>query len=332
MTLGQLASYIGNELDGALKPVIANAIIENQWFTEIGIRKALLTISKNYLSPDILKDWTGKYPIKERDPKSIGLVLAGNIPMVGIHDLISVFVSGNISLLKYSSKDKILIPALIDVLIDIDSRAATYFREVERLKEMDAVIATGGETAATHFQYYFGKYPNIIRKNRSSVGVITDQDGPAELRALGGDVFDYFGLGCRNVSKIYVPEGFELSKFFESIVDFNYVIDHHKYKNNYDYSYSIYLLGKQQFLTNNVLIIMEEERLSSRIACLHYEQYNSIEKVSNQLRSMADSLQCVSSSMPIAGFKHIPFGTCQSPAIDDYADGVDTLDFLTQLK
>lgn len=330
--LHQLGQVLQDRLDGDLDGVIQKAIEENGWFTQASIKKAIRGIIDAYLDKGILEAWSDNYNTGPFQPKKVGLILAGNIPLVGIHDIVSVFVSGHISMIKCSSKDKVLILHLLDLLGEIDARTQSYFEVVDQLKGMEAVIATGGETAATHFEYYFSKYPHIIRKNRSSCAVLTGFESKEELTKLGHDIFDYFGLGCRSVSKIYVPDGFNFDRFFEAIVSFGHVIDHNKYKNNFDYSYSIYLLGQHPFLTNNFLIIREDQSLASRIACLHYEFYRDLNNLETQLEGLKDNLQCVASQTSLGTIQTIPLGTCQSPAIDDYADGVDTLAFLSNLN
>lgn len=329
--LGQLGAFIRDEVDGVFEPVIAQSIAENPWFTSMSVKSALLTISDQYLRSDKLNAWISNYELKNDKPKRVGLILAGNIPMVGIHDIISTFVSGHHSVIKYSSKDKVLLKYLIERLEKIDSRSKEYFTEVERVKDIDAVIATGGSTAATHFHYYFSKYPNLIRKNRSSVAILTGEESREDLKRLGGDIFSYFGLGCRNISKLFVPSGYKFDTFYESIIDYQYVIDHNKYKNNYDYSHAIYLLGQHHFLTNNFLIVREDPTLSSRISCIHYEQYDEVEQVVSNLNSIKENIQCVTSLNPIASFAYTPIGSCQHPTLSDYADRVDTMAFLTRL-
>ncbi len=329
--LDRLGSLIRDEVSGAFEPVIAQSIAENPWFTPESVKTSLLTISSEYLAASTLKDWVSDYDIRSDNPKRVGLILAGNIPMVGIHDIICTFVSGHHSVIKFSSKDKVLLEYLIERLEKIDSRTKAYFTAVERVKDIDAVIATGGSTAATHFHYYFSKYPNLIRKNRSSVAVLTGAESRDDLKKLGGDIFTYFGLGCRNVSKLFVPRDYKFDTFYESIIDYQYVIDHNKYKNNYDYSHAIYLLGQHHFLTNNFLIVREDPTLSSRIACIHYEQYDEMDDVVSNLNGIEENIQCVASKNAIIGLPHTSIGSCQSPALFDYADRVDTMAFLTGL-
>jgi len=329
--LEQLGLFIKNELDGAFAPIIQQSIDENAWFTPASVKKGLDSIASHYLDHKELQNWYSKYDIIDNQRKRVGLVLAGNIPMVGFHDILCTFVSGHISIIKYSSKDKVLLEYIIAQLAIIDPRTSDYFQAVERVKDIDAVIATGGSTAATHFHYYFSKYPHIIRKNRSSVAILTGDESREELYKLGSDIFTYHGLGCRNVSKVFVPMGYKFDTFFESIIDFSYVIDHNKYKNNYDYSHAIYLLGQHHFLTNNFLIVREDPTLSSRISCIHYEQYDKIDDVVDNLNNIEDQIQCIASMQPVSDFPFTALGDCQSPALTDYADRVDTMSFLTGL-
>ena len=329
--LTNLGALISANSDPQIDAVINKSIIDNPWFTKEGIKLALDTIATEYLDEEKLYKWTDAYTFPGDDPKTVGLVLAGNIPLVGFHDVLSVFISGHRNLIKLSQKDSVLMKWLIEKMIEIDFRCADFFKFAEQLKTMDAVIATGGEVAATHFKYYFSKYPHIIRKNRSSIAVLDGSEDQQTLRLLGEDVFTYFGLGCRNVSKIYVPAGFELNKIFESFVDFSYVIDHNKYKNNFDYSYAIYLLGKEPFLTNNFLILREDKTLGSRISCLHYEYYDDPSRLQEELQNHEEHIQCIASRIPFDNLQTIDFGMCQKPSLNDYADRVDTLKFLLSL-
>ncbi len=334
--LDQLSRYIATEIDGDLAPVITRSIVENPWYTKESVRHALLSVSTYYLAKSKTTQWIQESGIhldgKSTEAKRVGLVLAGNIPMVGLHDILCVYTSGHHAVIKYSHKDKVLIPHLLEKLAEWDEEARSSFTKVERLTDIDAVIATGGNTAATHFKSYFGKYPHIIRKNRSSIAVLHGDETTEELATLGQDVFTYFGLGCRNVSKVYVPQGYVWDKFYESIYDFAHLIDHHKYKNNYDYTHAIYLLGQHPFLTNNFLILREEEAITSRISCVHYQYYDDLSDVDADISRLAGDIQCIASHRPVGHHNVIPLGSCQQPELWDYADGVDTLAFLSSLS
>ncbi len=314
--------------DPMLESAIHHAFINNSWFTIDNIQNSLNAIAHQFLEEKKLLNWAKGYNISESTSKTLAIVMAGNIPMVGFHDLLCGFISGYHTKIKCSSKDEVLIPALISIMESIDPYSKTYFQKVDRLKGFDAVIATGGNTAGVHFEYYFSKYPHIIRKNRSSVAILDGSESKEEIHDIGADIFDYFGLGCRSISKIYVPQDFNTDRLFEGIVDYKGVIHHNKYKNNYDYNSATLILTKQKFLTNDFLILQENNQLASRIACLHYERYSDVKVVTDQINKDKERLQCVSSKNPLDGWQHIPLGQCQRPSLDDYADMIDTMDFL----
>lgn len=306
------------------------AYAKNSWFTIENIHTSLKAIAHQFLNKEILENWVSNYAIKDDCSKTLAIVMAGNIPMVGFHDLLCSFICGYRSMIKCSGKDEVLIPALIKVMNSIEPKSAAYFNKVDRLKDFDAVIATGGNTAGVHFEYYFSKKPHIIRKNRSSVGLLDGSETPEDIKNLGADIFDYFGLGCRSISKVYIPQDFNTDRIFEGIIDYGEHINHNKYKNNYDYNNATLILTNQKFLTNDFLILKEDRNISSRIACLNYERYSDTDTILSQLSEQKDSLQCVSSKEPLKGWKHIPLGHCQKPQINDYADMLDTIEFLIE--
>jgi hypothetical protein len=278
---------------------------------------------------EVLKDVKFRYTLDNlRDNKSIGLVLAGNIPAVGFHDIISVFLAGFKSLIKLSSKDNVIIPALIDKLIEIDESAQPYFEIVERMKDFDAIIATGGNNTSRYFEYYFNNVPNLIRKSRSSVAVLTGNESNKDLMDLGKDIFTYFGLGCRNVSKLMIPAGYDLKVLLKALDGYDEIAYHNKYKNNYDYSLALYLLNREEVLANNCIILKEDKRISSRIACLHYEIYQDKDDLLIRLQNNKADIQCIIGDMTLEGFHSFKFGEAQNPSMLDYADGVDTIQFL----
>ncbi len=332
--LARLGKMITKKND-ALKKVIQEAHFHNQWFTIDNINVALDAIAEQFLTKDKLEKWVADYPIatNKNNRNKIGIVLAGNIPLVGFHDVISCFVAGHISMIKLSSKDKFLLPFLIEYLIEQDSRAESYFEYIEILKGIDAVITTGSNNSADHFEYYFSKYPNIIRRNRNGIAIITGNETKEELIDFGNDIFSYFGLGCRNVSKIYIPKDYDIKILIEVMHDhYKEVILHHKYKNNFDYNYAIYLMNKDKFLMSGSLIWREDASLTSRIACIHYEKYDNIQNLESTLTNIKDQIQCVIGNTNIKGFQTVKFGEGQKPRLDEYADGIDTMKFLTGLN
>lgn len=298
----------------------------NGWFTKRFVLDAIDAIT-GMLQREKLEKWLSRYDISIEQSKKVGVIMAGNIPLVGFHDFLTVLILGNELVAKTSSEDSTLIKKIAEVLIAIEPDFSDKIKLVEKLENFDVVIATGSNNTARYFDYYFGKYPNIIRKNRNSVAVITENDSTEELKALGKDIFQYFGLGCRNVSKLYVPENYDFKTFFEALFDdFKDIIDNNKYANNYDYNKAVYLLGSHQLLDNNFLLLKEEKSLSSPVAVLHYEYYNNLDELKQHLKTEKENIQCVvSNNTEISSIK---FGQAQKPELWDYADGVDTMDFL----
>lgn len=250
--------------------------------------------------------------------------MAGNIPLVGFHDWMCIFISGHKAMIKPSSKDQVLIKHLVGKINEWDSEATTITEFSEMLKGCDAYVATGSNNSSRYFEYYFNKYPHIIRRNRTSVAVLNGEETTEELEKVADDVYLYFGLGCRNVTKIYIPEGYDFVPLLEAFRKYNYLADHHKYKNNYDYNLALHLLNKVYYMTNGSILLIEDPRLFSPISQLNYEFYTDKKALKSTLATEQD-LQCV------VGKDFTPFGDSQSPSITDYADGIDTLKFLTSL-
>lgn len=308
---------------------------ENGWFTPEFIEEAVRQIVTQYLQKDPLTRWTGQYelPPEISSPKNIGLIMAGNIPLVGFHDLLSIFISGHRQTIKPSSRDQVLIRHLVEQLTRLDPEVASYAGFADQLKGCDAYIATGSNNSSRYFDYYFAKYPHIIRRNRSSVAALSGRETAAELEGLADDVYAYFGLGCRNVTKLYVPEEYDFIPLLEAFRKYNYLSDHAKYKHNYDYQLTILLLNKNYYMTNGSILLVENNAVFTPISVVNYEYYrpevNGTEFPSPHhlfptLKASPD-VQC------IVGEGGIPFGTAQQPSLNDYADGVDTLQFLRDL-
>jgi hypothetical protein len=296
----------------------------NQFFTPDNVRMAVRAIAEE-LTIENLTKWTNNYPSleKEHTPCRIGVVMAGNIPLVGFHDFLTVLISGNNIIARTSSKDSELIIQISEILCGINPEFSRQIMFTEGiLQDFDAVIATGSDNTSRYFEYYFGKYPHVIRKNRNSVGIIYGDETDQELQDLGTDIFSYFGLGCRNISKIYLPAGYYLHTMIKNWERFSGIIHHNKYANNYDYNMAIYLVNNERFLDTGYLLLKESKELSSPVSVLYYEYYNSEEKLTAELNNIRNKIQC------IAGKKHIPFGKTQFPKLWDFADNFDTLDFL----
>jgi hypothetical protein len=298
---------------------------KNGWFTPEFIQHAANQIANNFLTEEALEKWVAHYHIDDNiQPKNVGIVMAGNIPMVGFHDMLCVFISGHNQTIKLSSKDDILLKHLIKYLYTIDNQIQNHISFANMLKGCDAYIATGGNSAAKSFEEYFGKYPNIIRKNRTSVAILTGNETPEELKKLSDDVHLYFGLGCRNVTKIYVPEEYNFVPLLQSFEAYKWFGDHHKYKNNYDYNLSIILLNNVYYMTNEATLLVENKGLFSPISQLFYEYYDGVNLTTNNLQQN-DDVQC------IVGNGFVAFGEAQTPDLFAYADGVDTVGFLLGL-
>lgn len=329
-----MLSKLGEHLlgkDEYLEAVMHRTHYNNPWFTIENQQRAIKSIASSFLQKDKLKEWVNGYDLKEPNtPITIGLVMAGNIPLVGFHDLLCVFVSGHKSKIKLSDKDKFLLPYLLKLLAKFDTETEDYFEIVEVMKDFEAVIATGSNNAARYFESYFGKVPNIIRKNRNAVAVLDGTESQDELLALGKDVFRYFGLGCRNVSKLYLPEGYDFQLLLEKLHEYKEIILHHKYKNNFDYNMALLMMNNTMFWNNGCIILTENKSIASRIALVHYEYYSDKEALEKELYTRRDQIQCVVSKGSFKNQQTVPFGKAQEPQLDDYADGVDTLAFLTQ--
>lgn len=332
--LAELGQYIRSGGDDKLDQAIVQSYQENQWFTEENSRHALNAIALEFLAQEKLEAWAAQYPIKDQDfpEKTIGLVMAGNIPLVGFHDWLCVFVSGNRARVKLSDKDKRLLPFLVHKMGEWhqESRAYTEFLgEGDRLSGFDAVIATGSNNTARYFEQYFGKYPNIIRRNRNAIAVLNGLETLEDMQALGRDIFSYFGLGCRNVSKLYVPHGYHFDALLEALHEYRELANHNKYKNNFDYNFTLYILNQMPHLSNGCLLLREDPALQARIASVHYEYYDDLYDIDTMLADKQEEIQCVVGNIKLRDYEVLPFGKSQEPGLSDYADGVDVMGFLT---
>lgn len=318
--------------DEYLMAVMHRSSFHNPWFTIENQEQAIAAIAQRFLAKAPLREWTSKYDIPlENQPQTIGLVMAGNLPLVGFYDVLCVFVAGHKAKIKLSDKDPYLLPYLLKLLSNIDPATANYFELIERMRDVDAVIATGSNNSARYFEAYFGKYPHIIRKNRNGVAVLTGTESADELHKLGHDIFRYFGLGCRNVAKLYLPRGYNFHPLLEALHEYRDIILHQKYKNNFDYNFALYILNKVQYQANGCILMIEEPSLQSRIAALHYEYYDDISQLELELERRAEEIQCIIAQPGIISAKTFPFGKSQQPELWDYPDGVDSMAFLLQL-
>ena len=321
--LGEKIKYVStSELD----EILLNVKNQNPWFTGESTKLALTGITK-FLMKSNLEKWTSSYELNLKKAKNIGVAMAGNIPLVGFHDFLCVLISGHNLIAKLSSQDSILIKWLTNMLISIEPEFSAFISFQERLNHVDAMIATGSDNTARYFEYYFRKIPHIIRKNRSSCAILMGEESAEELNVLGQDVFTYFGLGCRSVSKLYVPEGYHFIRMLDSWAPYHDIIHHHKYCNNYDYQKSILLVNGTPFLDTGYVLVTENEALVSPISTVYYETYANQNDLSEKLNKQHEKLQCLVSAN--AWYKKsIAFGKAQFPEVWDYADTIDTLKFL----
>ena len=322
-----LGEYLKTEIYQEAAEELILAKVLNPWYTKENIDKSLSAWHEQ-LKVDMLTAWLNPYKLEEvSSPKNVLVIMAGNIPLVGLHDFLTVLISGHKVVVKMSSIDNVLLKVLIEKLISIASEFNESIAFIDDVKnrKFDAVIATGSDNSAQYFEYYFKESKKIIRKNRRSIAVLDGSESAMELKGLAIDVFAYFGLGCRNVSKLFLPRGYDLNKLFEAFFPYSYLVEHKKYGNNYDYNKAIFLMGSNKLVENGFLLMKEDESLLSPVAMLYYEYYDDVDSVERFVESNAEQLQCVVSK------RDIPFGNTQLPNLWDYADGVDTIDFLRDL-
>jgi len=299
---------------------------QNAWYTREQVLFALGQWGELLREP-ALAEWVSSYPPGVPRRLTVALILAGNIPLVGFHDFLSVLITGNHALVKCPSNDRLLLPFMASRLQEIEPALAERIRFTDgKLDGFDAVIATGSNNTSRYFEHYFASWPHIIRKNRNSVAILTGRESEAELQGLAEDVFRYFGMGCRSVSKLFVPAGYDFDRLFGAFYTFRHLTDHQKYANNYDYNKAVYLMSGANMLDNGFLLLKEDSGMGSPIGTLFYEAYESVPALGQLLEDRADALQCVVGPSEIKGA--IPFGMSQQPGLADYADGVDTVDFL----
>lgn len=319
-----------DEFSQRLATEIEAAVHYNGWFTKNNVRFSLQQWQLAF-TEDNLSSWLKNYDIYIKTPKTIGLILAGNVPLVGFHDVLSVLITGHNVLIKYSSNDQRLLPILLEKLKAINSKYNERIKTAkDQLKGFDAVIATGSNNTSRYFNYYFKNVPSIIRKNRHSVAILTGEESPEQIQLLANDIFRYYGLGCRNVSKLLVPEGYNFNTFFENIMNWSEVINDNKYANNYDYNKAVYLMSGANMLDNNFVLLKEDKGFSSPIGVLFQDSYKNLEELEEILAEEKDNLQCIVSNnlQP----HHIYFGETQLPKLWDYADNIDTVEFLLKVN
>jgi hypothetical protein len=322
--LVKLKKYL-EEDSNELKAVKQKAFEKNRWFVNEFVDLSVANICRFYLDPDLLKAWVSHYHVDDNvQPQTIGIVMAGNIPLVGFHDFLCAFITGHHQLIKLSEKDEVLLTHIIEKLGEWNHQVSDIVKISSLLKDCDAYIATGSNNSARYFHYYFGKYPSLIRSNKTSVAVLAGKETLGELTSLADDVYTYFGMGCRNVTKLYAPEGYDFVMLLNAFKKYDYLSEMTKYKNNYDYNLALLIMNNKYYMANDSLIIVENDAVFSPVSELHYSFYKNKNEVLREL-SNSENIQC------IVGEDNIPFGETQQPHLFDYADGVDTMQFLLGL-
>lgn len=314
-----------SEDDAGFESLLERSKIENPWFT-IENQKFALQQWADLLTEKNIGSWLNKYRVSGIS-KRVGLILAGNIPLVGFHDVISVVLSNHIPVIKLSSKDKYMIPFLLKKWNEF-SEGSVPFEFVEKLENFDAVIATGSNNTARYLEYYFKNHLHIIRKNRTSIAVLKGDETEEDLKLLAEDIFRYFGLGCRNVTRLFIPQDFVIDRLFESFLDFQDIINHNKYANNYDYNRAIYLLNQEKFWDNNFVMLKEDEKLFSPLSVINFSRYSSLDEVKSFIAENEENIQCIVAGEEL-GLNSVKPGEAQNPGLDTYADNVDTMKFLS---
>jgi len=339
--LGEHLKYIGNDTSTEvldinnmyfkkLLNVVSDSYLHNGWFLEENVRHMLFSLGKS-MDKVSLEKWVSEYQDgldDDKQPKTVAVVMAGNVPAVGFHDWLSVLMSGNRVLAKLSSDDNKLIPAISELLISIEPEFKSFISFTDgKLSGFDAVIATGSGNTSRYFDYYFGKYKNIIRRNRNGIAVLNGKETTEDFERLADDVFMYFGLGCRNISKLFVPENYDFTPMLDVFSKRTEINLNHKYFNNYEYNKAIYLVNSRQHLDTGNILLVEDNAYASPVSVLYHEQYSDLKSLNRKLKFDEDSIQCiVSGEFQING--KLPFGQSQQPKLLDYADGVDTMEFL----
>lgn len=318
-----LGKYLQSDHDDWMI-VKQKAFEKNGWFAPEFITLAVNNIVTEFLQKDKLESWAASYYLDDNIiAKNVGIVMAGNIPLVGFHDFLSVFIAGHKQTIKLSSKDDVLLKHIADKLFEWKPSLHEPIVFADMLKGCDAYIATGSNNTARYFDYYFGRYPNIIRRNRTSVAVLTENETPTYLELLADDVHVYFGLGCRNVTKIYVPSSYDFVPLLNAFKKYSYFSDHTKYRNNYDYNLALLIMNNVYYMTNESILLVENEQFFSPISQLNFSFYTDLTVV-KKLLEKDENIQC------IVG-ENIAFGKAQQPSLINYADGIDTMQFLLSL-
>jgi len=327
--LAELGRRLG-EPNEKSEAIIQKSYLHNKWFTTENTQLAIQAIRQEFLDKNKLQTWAAQYNISDNPiPQKVGIVLSGNIPLEGFRDILNVFVAGHQSIIKLSEKDEHLIPYFISMLTEIQPECAAYFPIAERIKSIDSVIITNVNDSTRYYETYFGKYPNIIRKQRASVAILTGNETEEDWKKLGIDVFRFFGMGNKNVAKLYLPKGYDLAPLLEFWKRFEHLIHHDKFKNNFDYNYSLILMNGLPHISNGIILMQETDDISARTAMLFYEYYENLDEIAKKIQTHQDEIQSIITNQNLNNLKTIPFGQTHYPTLNDYPNHIDTMKFLT---
>ncbi len=329
-SLQKLSQYLRSG-DAELEEVINRAYRMNPWFFPAFTKNAIESMADDFLDVTKVENWLSGYDNPKSKDLKIAIIMAGNVPLVGFHDLFCVLAMGHKAILKLSDKDDVLPKFLVKKWTEFYPELHDKISFTEKLDDFDAVIATGSNNSSRYFEYYFRNKPHILRRNRNGVAVLNGSETFEELSALGNDIFLYYGLGCRNVSKLFVPEGYDFELLTKAIEPWRYVQDHSKYKNNLEYNLAIYIINSVPHTNLGHVILKPDDAIASRIGCVHYEFYNQPDVLAIELEQQQDEIQCIVSTFHFEGLEHLKPGRTQSPGLGQYADGVDTIAFLQGL-
>lgn len=324
--------------DKELDNIIARAASYNPWFTPEFTRFAINGIIGKMLNREKLEQWLSRYQITEDEnpSKTVGIIMAGNLPLVGFHDFLCAYIAGSGIKIKLSGKDDILFPYIYEKLVSSDPFLRERSAIIERLEGFDAVIATGSNNTNRYFEYYFRNHPKILRRNRNSIAILDGSETDQDLYGLADDIFMYFGFGCRNVSKLYVPEGYDITRLFPYFEKYKWMHNHTKYMNNYDYNRTLLLMNRTEHLANEIIMVEENPAISSPVSVLYFERYENVKILGIRLKDSLSNIQCIVSGESVVLNDNpegvVKFGHTQVPELWDYADNVDTLDFIFSLK
>ncbi|MEM9888123.1 MAG: acyl-CoA reductase, partial [Bacteroidota bacterium] len=330
--ISALSRHLAEEKDEYLLAVQQRTYHNNQWFTIENQQYATRSIVSQLLNAQHLSQWLAPYNIPEKNiPKTVGMVLSGNVPLAGFRDLLFVFLAGHRCVIKLSEQDQYILPYFIRLLEKIDPATKGYFSIAEKLKGFDAVIAMGSNDNMRYFEAYFGRYPNIIRKNKHAVAVLDGTETQEALKSLGSDIFRYFGLSRRNISKLYVPENYDFEPLLEVLHEHKEIVLNSKYKNNFDYHYAIYIINRAKYLANGCIILREAEAIASPIANLHYQYYQNTTQLQADLKRQQEDIQLISTKINLNGLPTTPLGSAFQISLGD-AESVETMQFLLKLS